>query len=387
MTTEHEIGTDINRHWILDTEGRIQTVTGHEDIKQAIYNRLTCYLGNLNWAYKNYGSTTKDWLGKIQNPYNRSTLVQEISSRVLQDPRITECKAQVVDWDAWGIGVKITGKITYDSSYFEEYYIFTTKNETTKIDTYNMTFHDTYILTRGRGYYSTPDNTLRIHTHVLTEEDKRVPIGNVSIWIGQQYIQTLEILQSGTEEPGSLTFEIVIPHYIEKGEHYMYIKYHGANGYNPSEYKCQLIILDKLPTTTMIDAEDLHFYTDDYNKTHEGVPVKVDDVNFEPVNIGYVNASINITRPEYITVQHPIIYLAADLYEDKITIITVPELQEYTRRYIFLLSRKIYRYDIIKLVDEHNFIIDFLEVYWNGEEYVLYHSENTEATVTLRVYE
>ena len=75
MVNEEIVGTDIDRQWILNAnkenyegveerEGDISLVKGSENLSQAIYLRLTAYFDSLKWAYVDYGSYTKDWLGK-----------------------------------------------------------------------------------------------------------------------------------------------------------------------------------------------------------------------------------------------------------------------------------------------------------------------------------
>lgn len=75
MIDEKIVGTDIDVNWTLNPEGDISLVHGSDNLAQALYLRLTCYLNNLDYFYSNYGSTLKDWFGKNQNPYTRKTLV------------------------------------------------------------------------------------------------------------------------------------------------------------------------------------------------------------------------------------------------------------------------------------------------------------------------
>lgn len=419
-TEEYELGTDIDRNWIINSEGRLQTISGKENLVQAIENRLTCYFDNLDWAYKNYGSYMKDWLGKVDDPYTRSTLIKEITTRVSQDPRIKNVTVTIIDWTPYMLGIRIDGTITQNSTPFQEYFIFGDKQHKVTIDTYNDTFRTTHIITRGRGYYSTPGNTLKVHAHILDENDRRVPIGQVSLWMGEQYIETREIEQSGDHkertskhgiwtndltdndetkiheikwdygqnEPGSVTFNLTIPQYFEYGNHYLKIKYHGINGYNPCTYTCRLIILEKLPTTTQLTEESLKYYVDDYALTHPGVDALVDDINLEPVNMGYANASIEPDHPHIIQLTNPIIYLGANLYNEDITIITKPLLSKLTRRYIFTLSRRIYPEECVKLVDANTKTIDYLRAYYDGEKYYLVTTEiDYEPDILLKVYE
>ena len=83
MINEKIVGTDIDVNWTLNPEGDISLVYGSDNLAQAIYLRLTCYLDNLDYCYSIYGSTLKDWFGKNQNPYTRKTLIDEIKQRIM----------------------------------------------------------------------------------------------------------------------------------------------------------------------------------------------------------------------------------------------------------------------------------------------------------------
>ncbi|WP_292474161.1 hypothetical protein [Methanosphaera sp.] len=386
MIKESELGTDIDRNWIIDNRGNLQLVTGSENLTQAIRNRLTCYFNNLSWCYPGYGSYVRDWIGEPNDPYRHDTLLKEVTKRVSEDIRLREVSVSIVDYSYWGVGLKVKAIVVEDGSKFEEYFLFTNQEEP-EIDVWNGTFHDTHIITRGRGYYTIHNHTVTVHAHILDEEDRFVPIGEVSIWLGEQYIETLEIEQSGTNEPGTVTFKVHTPLHLHYGKHVMTIKYHGKQGYNPCTYNCNLIVLEKLPTSTMFDDDMGKYYINEVDRSHEGIPVAVDDVNYEGVTIGVVEAYAEDDIPETVTIEHPIIYETAELYEEDVTIIALRNLINYTKRYIFVMNHRFYGGAVFKLISDNNVLIDTLKVYYDNNRFYLVHtSEDIKTDNVLKVY-
>ena len=376
MIQEYQLGTDIDRNWIIGSNGQLQLVTGSENLVQAIRNRLTCYFNNLKWCYPGYGSYVKDWIGKSNDPYHHQTLIEEVSKRVSQDFRLKEVEVTLKDYSYFYVGIKVRAIVVEDGSLFEEYFLFS-NIEKPEIDIWNGTFHDTHILTRGRGYYTIHNHSVKVHAHILDEEDHFVPIGEVSIWLENQYIETKEIEQSGSTEPGTVTFNVHTPLHLDYGKHILTIKYHGKKGYNPCSYHCNLIVLEKLPTSTLFDDDSKYYYINEIDKAHSGIPVAVDDVNYEGVTIGVVEASVEDEIPELVTIENPIMYETAELMEQKCTIITKRELIEYTKRYIFVMSHHFVGGDVFKLVSGNNVFIDYLKVYWQDKRFYLVHTDET----------
>lgn len=388
MTLEYELGTDIDRHWILNSEGDIQTISGKDNLRQAIYNRITCYFDNLAWCYTNYGSYVKDWFGRVNDEYHRNTLTHEIEVRVQEDLRIAEVTCTIKDYSPYYIGVLINGVVVEDSSEFSEYYIFADGTHDTIVDNYNETFHETHIVTGGVGYYSTYGNVVRVHCHVLDERNKRVPIGNVSLWFGGHFIDSLEIEQSGDDEPGSVTFNVPTPLYMNYGKHELKFRYQGKFGYNPCEYTTYITILEKLPTTTMIEDEnDMYVVNNIDNESERNVNVDVKDVNLQHVNMGVVNASIDDSIIDTITITNPIVYCNANLVEEKIILTTKPLLSKLTKRYIFVISRNFKDNEVIRLIDKDANLIDNLIIrYINRKYYFTTTKEAYNTETVLKVY-
>ncbi|WP_455644818.1 hypothetical protein [Methanosphaera sp.] len=385
MTLEYELGTDVNRNWILTPEGDLQLIAGKDNLVQAIYNRLTCYFNNLQWAYEDYGSYVKDWLGKNNDEYQRSTLIKEVKNRVQEDMRIAEVEVKLVNYTAWMIGLQVKGTVVEDSTSFEEYYIFSNEQHNILTENYDETFHDTHIVTRGVGYYSTYGNVVKVHCHVLDENDKRVPVGNVSLWFGGHYVDSIEIEQSGASEPGSVTFNVPTPLYMAYGKHELKFRYQGIYGYNPCEYRSFITILEKLPTSTSIDETRTMINSTD--RTSDELNIQVQDVNTEPLNMGVANASIDDAIVDTITINNPIIYISSNLYSEKVSLTTAPLLLELTKQYIFTMSRALKTGEIIRLVDKEGELINNLLVTYSKGVYYLNPTTKTHNTDTaLKVY-
>lgn len=375
---EEIVGTDVGYNWFLDAESDLSLVSGSDNLTQAIYLRLTSYLNNLNWCYENYGSTTKDWIGRTQNPYTRETLLSEITKRIIQDPRISEVTVEIVDWDVSYIGIKINAKVDQNKTY-EEYFIFSNmvrKND----DVYNPMYKNTYIDTRKQGYYAKQGELLTVHAHVFDEDGKRVPVGEVRLSIGGYIIgdnNPQEISQSGSEEPASVTFTFRIPYFINLGEHELIFRYKGIYGYNSCVGTTKIHIVDKLPTRTSFIypisdrkyffANDHDFFTDSstYTEDFNKVPARLGAVEFY-IDEGELNGS-------QIYVDDPTIYLDDILLEEQVILYCSEHLEEYSLKFIFDLSPRLFKmFDVIELRGPNQEHLDELVcVYENGVHYLI----------------
>ena len=95
-------GTDIA--WVdadlpVGTGGDYLTMTGEENLRQAIFRRLLTKPGAFR-ARPGYGAGVGTW---VKKPRNRSTineLEQRIREQLALEPRIAEVVELAVDWDA-----------------------------------------------------------------------------------------------------------------------------------------------------------------------------------------------------------------------------------------------------------------------------------------------
>lgn len=381
MIDEKIVGTDIDVNWTLNPEGDISLVHGSDNLAQALYLRLTCYLNNLDYFYSNYGSTLKDWFGKNQNPYTRKTLVDEIKSRIMLDPRIEECQVEIEDWHINMIGVHINATIK-DGTSFEEFFIFSNLRKEEEYSL-NPNYKNTHIKTR-KIFYAKQGELLTVSALVLDTKEKRVPIGEVSIQIGGYFVDVVElnsnprmVEQSGSDEPGSVTFTFLVPLFIELGDHELIFKYKGIYGYNSSTKSVLLKVVDRLPTSTHFVYEKKEFpyyYANDVDVFTDPV-VYVDDFNEAPVRMGTVEYYIDTddVYGERLVIYSPLIFLDDELITLPVIMRTTPDLLSFSCKFMFdLYHRYFHNKDVFPLYSsDGEEVIDTLECIYTERHYFL----------------
>lgn len=247
------LGVDVDRAWLCDGNGDLELVKYEDNIAQAVYNRVSCTKGALDWIYKDYGSEIHNYLGKPNTPGIRDEIQKEIESQVRKDIRLTEAKVDILYYTSQAIGLKVSGKYTETHEDFEEYFLFGMNDlYQTNHTVHNQGYEDTFITTRKKGYAGVPGTTIAVHCHVCSSKTKKlVPIGNVNLRVGNHGVTSREIQQSWGVEPGTVVIKFKIPLYFEYGVHTLKFKYSGAPGFNPSEKNIMLLVLPKMPTETV----------------------------------------------------------------------------------------------------------------------------------------
>lgn len=378
MVNEEIVGTDIDVEWILDNEGDLTLTNGRSNLAQGIFLRLTAYFNSMNWCYTNYGSYMKDWFGKIQTPYTRNTLLREVYDKVMYDPRVEAAEVEIVDWTASYIGLKITAYVENKS--FQEYFIFSDLPRQDH-NIQHSDYRNTHIETKLKGYYGIRGQSVKVHCHVLDDDEKRVPIGKVSMTIGNHHVDTIgsenpqEISYNGTEEPGSVTFEFLIPKYFEIGEHDLTFHYHGINGYNPSNVTTTLHIVEHMPTNTHFiyqKPQYRYYYANDVDDFTDS-KVYVENYNDEAVNHGEVRYYIDESNMDssHIFIGYPIIFLNDEMLNETVFIKCKNDLLDCSNTFVFKLNRMFHRHDIITLRCNNGNDIDYLEVNYVSGIYLL----------------
>lgn len=102
----YELGTDINHQWTFH-KGDLQTITDNDNLKQAIYNRITTQDGTYQHFYNNYGSILNTYLGFKKNTTTLEFMKIELERVLLQDPRLQDFKLEL-DYDEKGVKVDLT---------------------------------------------------------------------------------------------------------------------------------------------------------------------------------------------------------------------------------------------------------------------------------------
>lgn len=102
----YELGVDINREWNFK-DGDLQLIYYDENIKQAIYNRLSCFLNSLDIFYVNYGSEIEKYLGYKNKSTVHEYIRLEIEKRLMYDPRIKNVECTVNKYTSNGANVHL----------------------------------------------------------------------------------------------------------------------------------------------------------------------------------------------------------------------------------------------------------------------------------------
>jgi len=90
-------GTDISSSGQLDSRGQVSIVSGVDNVRQAIKNRLLTELDVYVDCCDDYGTTLRDMLGKDPNKINIEWIKMEIRLNVLKDPRVGSCRVEYTD--------------------------------------------------------------------------------------------------------------------------------------------------------------------------------------------------------------------------------------------------------------------------------------------------
>lgn len=247
------LGVDVDQAWIMDGEGDIVLVKYEENVTQAVYNRITCTMGALDWIYKDYGSYVKEYIGKPNTAPRRESLKTEIQKRINRDPRLFDADVTIVAYTPKYIGLKITGKLDGSHENFEEYLIFGEEDGYKSYLLHRVEgYDDTFIRSRAEGYAALPGDRLVVHAHVYSKQtNDLVPIGKVNLRVGNYGIgQAVEIQQSWGLEPGTVTIAFNVPRFFGYGLHYLEFRYSGAPGYNPCTKEVPLYVVPYMPTKT-----------------------------------------------------------------------------------------------------------------------------------------
>lgn len=368
MVNEEIVGTEIDYNWILNSEGDLSLVRGSDNLRQAVFLRLSAYLDSLDWAYDFYGSKVKEWLGKNQDAYTRTTLLEEVKKRVVLDPRIMDADIELVDWKLNMIGIHITAKIE-DGTTFNEFFIFS--DIPRKIENVNSpNWKNTWIDTVLNDYYAKQEEYVTVRCYVRDTEDKKVPIGEVSISIGGYHVDIEQnpqmIGQSNSKDPGGCIFTFRVPPFIKTGVHELEYNYKGIKGYNNSYGKARLHVVPRIPTTTEYiypNRRETWYYANDYDYFKDPV-VEVKDANDYNVLHGKVRYYISNyeDEDEFVFIEFPIIFNKSILLERTVYMYCSSKILDKSLKFIFRVNHMFRPLDIIKLVDMEGEVIDYLEV-------------------------
>ena len=84
-----DYGTDIDDNWIFK-DGDLTTVTGEDNLRQALKNRLLTPEGHFQWCYNDYGSDLHDVIGEYNTERLGDYVCVSIQYSLLADPRVSD---------------------------------------------------------------------------------------------------------------------------------------------------------------------------------------------------------------------------------------------------------------------------------------------------------
>lgn len=88
-----DFGTDIDSAWEVSNTGDLKLVSGTDNAAQAVTNRLTTNIRELEWAYgeeEPYGTESDDMLGETDLETARATIELYDALALLEDPRVED---------------------------------------------------------------------------------------------------------------------------------------------------------------------------------------------------------------------------------------------------------------------------------------------------------
>ena len=104
----YEIGTDINSQWEFH-DGDLVLISNDENLRQAVYNRITCYIDVFQYFYNEYGSVLMSYFGHKKNNTTLEFMKIELERVLLQDPRIQDFELNI-EYVPAGVRVDLTIK-------------------------------------------------------------------------------------------------------------------------------------------------------------------------------------------------------------------------------------------------------------------------------------
>jgi hypothetical protein len=112
-----DYGTDIASHGRLDSKGQVPLVSGVDNVKQALRNRLLTELDVYFESCDDYGTTLRDNLKEDLTMQNIEWIKMDIRLTVLKDPRVTKCEVEYRRENGFKYFYQL---IDDDTEYFDE---------------------------------------------------------------------------------------------------------------------------------------------------------------------------------------------------------------------------------------------------------------------------
>lgn len=112
-----DFGVDIDSTGKLDSKGQVALVSGADNVKQAIRNRLLTELDVYIEYCDGYGTTLRDMFRKGLTDNSIEWIKTEIQTNVLKEPRVASCEVEYVGGNGFTYKYRL---VEDDTEYTEE---------------------------------------------------------------------------------------------------------------------------------------------------------------------------------------------------------------------------------------------------------------------------
>lgn len=287
---KQKLGVDISRQW-QQYGSDLVLVDGEDNVYQALFNRLTCRYNDMAYFYSKYGSKIYEWLCTPSYQQNLDLLADEVTQRVLQDPRISKCKVFITKINSFLVNIEIDCVIKGTSEFTGNFVLNSRDNQL-----YYQGGESTYIdLTLGRWTCDLREipikevrvgDTVKILCHVTNVFDEGIPIGQVDFYIGHHFIKTIDL------EKGYADYVYTIPTNFPLGTYDITAHYRGLGRFASCKKTVQVKVVNKYTTVTKYINNPM------FGVRGEQIclPTKVTDINGGNVTEGEVYHYLNINE-------------------------------------------------------------------------------------------
>lgn len=257
MNTYEAMGVDVNRHWIVSNDD-VVLIDGYENLYQAIFNRITCVLNDMAYFYTDYGSRVHEYFGEVMNKTTFKNLAEEVYTRLLEEPRISEPEVSVIPNGRNTVIIHITANIFNNDQFVGNFVLDTTTHEfsyvggvytymTLQLGEWNCKMNNSQrIIMRGEPF--------KLKCYIKDKHGCNIPIGMVD------FIRNNTIFASVEVEHGYAEVDFTFPSNTMPGTYSITVQYRGVGKFNSCSDKIKVNVVDKYPTLTKFNYEYLQAY-------------------------------------------------------------------------------------------------------------------------------
>lgn len=287
MVFKRDLGVDVDRRW-QQYDGNLVLTDGVDNVRQAIYNRLTCYLDDMAYFYSSYGSRMKDYMGKINSPNTREHLASEIRLRLDEEPRITDVNVEVTPLQSDVLMINIDCVIG-DTPFVGNFVLNAVSN------TLDMVDGETTYIKLEVGKKAVPckpivevrnvriGDSVKVFCEVVTALGEGVPIGWVDFYINKWLYKSIEVNR------GFADWTLEVPE-LPIGTYTLTAHYRGLGTFGSSATLLEFKVVNKYDTETKFTKQLMYAIAGEYST----FPTTITDVNGGKVTDGDVVYSLQL---------------------------------------------------------------------------------------------